>query len=74
MMAITISFSEQQKDQIEKTGAMIGMGTRVFNHDGTEIKDITQIDIKIRGDDVVYAVITVALDKSQGDIILSRSE
>jgi hypothetical protein len=72
-MAITISFSQQQKEDLTRKGVFTGLGTRVFNHDGAEIKDIVSLSLKIEADKPVYATIVVALDISQEDIILGGS-
>jgi hypothetical protein len=64
-MAITISFSEQQKKALGESGAMAGIGTKVFTSDGSEIYDIVSIDIRIRSDEIVYATLVVAVDSLQ---------
>lgn len=64
-MAITIIFSDEQKRQLAETGAMSSIGTKVFNDDGSEIKDVCAIDISIRPNQVIIAKLEVAVDAMQ---------
>lgn len=64
-MAITISFSDEQKRQLAESGAMSSIGTKVFNDDGSEIKDVYAIDISIRPNEVITARLEIAVDAMQ---------
>lgn len=43
-------------------GLRTGHGTRVFNEDGVEIKEVTRIDMVIESDCIVTAKIDVAIN------------
>lgn len=57
-MTIKITLPEPCK----KGDAQSAVGTRVFNHEGAEIKNITSIDIRIRPDEIIEANINVAIN------------
>ena len=47
----------------DKSKLQIAAGTKVFNHEGAEIENITSIDIRIRPDEIIEATINVAIDR-----------
>ncbi len=54
-MTISIKFNED-------SGLVTGHGAHVFTESGTEIENITAIDISIRPDEIVTATMEVAVD------------
>ena len=50
-------------------GVMTANGTKVFNHKGDEIKDVTNVNISIALDEVVTATIDVAFAAENMDNI-----
>lgn len=43
----------------DKSGIQTSVGTKVFNHEGAEIENITSIDIRIRPNEIIEAKINV---------------
>lgn len=52
--------------ELIQDGLQTGLGTKVFNDKGDEIKNITSINISIQPDDVVMATVEVAIGSLDG--------
>lgn len=51
-------------------GLKSGIGTQVFDENGTEIEDVSSIDIRIRPDSIIMAVVEIPIEKIEGDLTL----
>lgn len=59
-MAVRIAFPARE---FFESGVRAAGGTKVYNEDGTEIQDVTRIQIDVCADSILQAVITVAVSE-----------